>query len=163
MSGRALTADLHAVSADDVPLSNMSSAIERAGPSVAGVAAAPYASGIACTTEEERRLGVMCIDMGAGTTTLSMFAEGRLLAVDTLAVSGQHVTFDLARTLSTPFVEAERIKTLYGTLDAAASEDQGMVAYTLAGEEEPTLYQTTKAQIHGIISTRLADLLAHVA
>ena len=104
----------------------------------------------------------MCIDMGAGTTTLSMFAERKLLAVDTVAVGGQHVTFDIARTLSTPFDEAERIKTLYGTLDGAASEDQGVVAYTLAGAEEPTLYQTTKAQIHGIVSTRVADLLAHI-
>ena len=108
---------------------------------------AAYASGLAATTEEERRLGATCIDMGAGTTSLSMFAEGQLLSVDAVAVGGQHVTFDIARTLSTPFAEAERIKTLYGTLESVESDDQGMVAYTLAGEEEPTLYQTTKAHI----------------
>ena len=131
--------------------------------SVAGVAPAPYASGLASTTEEERRLGIVCIDMGAGATTLSVFAAGRLRLVDTVAVGGQHVTFDIARALSTPFDQAERIKTLYGTLENAASEDEGMVAYTLAGEEEPTLYQTTKARIQGIVRNRVADLLAHVA
>lgn len=162
MAGKTLVADLHAVTADDGPLNNLLYGIERAGPAVAGIAPAPYASGLASTTEQERANGVMCIDMGAGTTTLSLFADGRLVSVDTLAVGSQHVTFDIARSLSTPFDEAERIKSLCGTLDAAASDDQGMVAYTLAGEEEPTLHQTTKAHIHGIIGTRVADLLGHV-
>jgi cell division protein FtsA len=118
---------------------------------------------LTCTTEEERRSGVICVDLGAGTTTLSMFSGGRLRLVDAHATGGHHLTFDIARALSTPFDQAERIKTLYGTLDAAASEDQGMVAYTLAGEEEPTLYQTSKSRIRDIITARVADLLKRVA
>ena len=101
--------------------------------------------------------------VAAGSTTLSVFAAGRLLLVDTVAAGGQHVTFDIARALSTPFDQAERIKTLYGTVDGAASKDDGMVAYTLTGEEEPTLYQTTKARIQDIVRNRVTDLLAHVA
>ena len=162
MAGTTLAADLHTVTADDAPLRNLLHVVERAQLLTVGVAPAPHASGLASTTDEERRLGTICIDMGAGATTLSMFARGRLLSVDTVAVGGQHATFDIARTLSTPFDEAERIKTLYGTLDAAASEDQGMVAYTLAGEEEPTLNQTTKSHIHGIIGSRVTDLLSHI-
>jgi cell division protein FtsA len=163
MSGTTLAADLHAITVDDTPLRSLVNVIERAGFILAGVAPAPYASGLASTTEEERRLGAVCIDMGAGATTLSVFAADRLRLVDTVAVGGQHVTFDIARALSTPFDQAERIKTLYGTLDNAASEDEGMVAYTLTGEEEPTLYQTTKARIQGIVRNRVADLLTHVA
>ena len=162
MAGTTLAADLHAVTAEDAPLRNLLHVVERAYLSVAGIAPAPYASGLAATTEEERRLGTICIDMGAGATTLSMFAEGQLLSVDTVAVGGQHVTFDIARTMSTPFAEAERIKTLYGTLERAAADDREMVAYTLAGEQEPALYQTTKAHIHGIIRSRISDLLAQV-
>ena len=163
MAGSALAADLHAVTADDAPLRNLLHVVERAYLSVTGVAPAPYASGLAATTEEERRLGTICIDIGAGATTLSIFAEGQLLSVDTVAVGGNHVTFDIARALSTPFEEAERIKKLYGTLEQGASDDQGTVAYTLAGEEEPCLYQTTKAHIHGIVASRVSDLLGHVA
>ena len=133
MTGTTLAADLHAITVDDAPLRSLVNVIERAGFIPAGVAPAPYASGLASTTEEERRLGVVCIDMGAGATTLSVFAAGRLRLVDTVAVGGQHVTFDIARALSTPFDQAEQIKTLYGTLENAASEDEGMVAYTLPG------------------------------
>ncbi len=163
MTGTTLAADLHAITVDDAPLRSLVNVIERAGFIPAGVAPAPYASGLGSTTEEERRLGAVCIDMGAGATTLSLFAGGRLRLVDTVAVGGQHVTFDIARALSTPFDQAERIKTLYGTLENAASEDEGMVAYTLTGEEEPTLYQTTKARIQAIVRNRVADLLTHVA
>ena len=163
MTGTTLAADLHAITVDDAPLRSLVNVIERAGFIPAGVAPAPYASGLASTTEEERRLGVVCIDMGAGATTLSVFAADRLRLVDTVAVGGQHVTFDIARALSTPFDQAERIKTLYGTVDGAASEDDGMVAYTLTGEEEPILYQTTKARIQDIVRNRVTDLLAHVA
>jgi cell division protein FtsA len=163
MTGTTLAADLHAITVDDAPLRSLLNVVERAGFIVAGVAPAPYASGIASTTEEERRHGTICIDMGAGATTLSVFAAGRLRLVDTVAVGGQHVTFDIARALSTPFDQAERIKTLYGTLENAASEDEGMVAYTLAGEEEPTLYHATKARIQGIVRNRVTDLLAPVA
>ena len=163
MTGTMLAADLHAITVDDTPLRSLLNVVERAGFTVAGVAPAPYASGLASTTEEERRLGTVCIDMGAGATTLSVFAADRLRLVDTVAVGGQHVTFDIARALSTPFDQAERIKTLYGTLDNAASEDEGMVAYTLAGEEEPILYQATKARIQSIVRNRVSDLLAHVA
>ena len=162
MTGTTLAADLHAITVDDAPLRSLLNVVERAGFTVAGVAPAPYASGLASTTEEERRLGTVCIDMGAGATTLSVFAADRLRLVDTVAVGGQHVTFDIARALSTPFDQAERIKTLYGTLESAASED-GMVAYTLTGEEEPTLYQATKARIQGIVRNRVTDLLAHIA
>ena len=163
MSGTTLAADLHAIVVDDAPLRSLVNVVERAGFDVTGVAPAPYASGLAATTLEERRLGTVCIDLGAGATTVSMFAGGRLHMVDAVAVGGQHVTFDIARTLSTPFDQAERIKTLYGTLDGAASQDQGTTAYTLAGEEEPALHQTTKARIHGIVANRVTDLLAHVA
>jgi cell division protein FtsA len=163
MTGGILAADLHAVTVDDAPLRSLINVVERAGLTVAGLAPGPYASGLASTTEEERRAGTICIDMGAGATALSMFREGHLVGVDTVAVGGQHLTFDIARALSTPFDQAERIKTLYGTLDAAASDDQGMVAYTLAGEEEPNLYQTTKARIHALVASRVTDLLTHVA
>jgi len=163
MAADTLATDLHAVTADEAPLRNLLHVVERAYLSAAGLAPAAYASGLASTTEDERQLGTTCIDLGAGTTSLSMFAEGQLVWVDTLAVGGQHVTFDIARTLSTSFAEAERIKTLYGTLETVESDEQGMVAYTLAGEEEPTLYQTTKAHVRGIIGSRMSDLLAHVA
>ena len=74
MAGTTLAADLHAITVDDAPLRSLINVSSGPVSSLAGVAPAPYASGLASTTEEERRLGTVCIDMGAGATTLSVFA-----------------------------------------------------------------------------------------
>jgi cell division protein FtsA len=162
LAGSLLAADFHAVTVEDAPLRNLLQVVERALLEPAWVAPAPYASGLAASTEEERRIGVACIDMGAGGTTLSMFADGHLLFVDTVAVGGHHVTFDIARTLSTPFNEAERIKTLHGSVEDGAAEDEEMFSYTVTGDHDPALHETTKADLNGIIAGRMSDLLAQV-
>jgi cell division protein FtsA len=159
MAGNLLAADFHAVTVEDAPLRNLLTVVERTFLSPAGIVPAPHASGLAATTDEERRLGVTCIDMGAGSTTIAMFADGHLLSVDAVAVGGHHVTFDIARTLSTPFTEAERIKTLHGSLDEGASEDDEMFSYAVSGGEDVPLHETTKADLNGIVAARMSDLL----
>ena len=79
--------------------------------------------------------------------------------MDAIPVGGNHITFDIARALATPVPEAERIKTLYGTLLRAQSDIHDIVSYPLAGEEEPTLHQTSKAEVHDIICPRVASTL----
>ena len=162
MAGSVLAADFHAVTVEDAPLRNLLHVVERAMLTPAGIVPAPHASGLAATTEEERHLGVTCIDLGAGSTTWSMFADGHLLAVDAVAVGGHHVTFDIARTLGTPFAEAERIKTLHGYVGEGAAEDEELFSYAVSGKGEPVLHETTKADLNGIIATRMSDLLTQV-
>ncbi|HEY1246999.1 MAG TPA: cell division protein FtsA [Hyphomicrobiaceae bacterium] len=162
MAGTLLAADFHAVTVEDAPLRNLLQVVERSFLTPAGIVPAPHASGLAATTEEERRLGVTCIDLGAGSTTWSMFADGHLLSVDSVAVGGHHVTFDIARSLATPFAEAERIKTLHGSLEEGASEDEELFSYAVSGRGEPVLHETTKADLNGIIAGRVSDLIAQV-
>ena len=161
MAGNQLAADFHAVAVEDAPLRNMLHVVERGLLSPAGIAPAPYASGLAATTEEERRSGIACIDVGAGATTLSMFADGHLISVGTVAAGGHHVTFDIARSLSTPFAEAERIKMLHGSLEDGAAQDETMFSYAVSGANQP-LHETTKADLNGIIANRMSDLLGQV-
>jgi cell division protein FtsA len=102
------------------------------------------------------------IDMGAGATGLAMLADDHLIAIDSVALGGQHITFDLARTLSAPFAEAERLKTLHGSVQAEAAEDHDIVSYALSGGPEPALEEAAKADINQIVATRMTDLLGRV-
>ena len=77
---------------------------------------AGYASGIACLTSEERDLGSVIIDMGGGTTSIAIFMDGKLVYVDTITFGGHHVTTDIARVLSTPVSDAERLKAIDGSV-----------------------------------------------
>jgi cell division protein FtsA len=133
-----------------------------AGAHVRALIATPYASALATTTEEERRLGVTCIDIGGGTATAAAFADGHFVHAATVPVGGHHITMDIAQALQTPLAEAERIKTLYGTLVVAQSDEYETFPYALAGEEEGARGQATKAQLAGVIRPRVAGILGMV-
>ncbi len=77
MAAREIALDLHAVSADEAPLHNLLMVVNRCYLEPASCVPAPLASALAATSEDERRLGVTAIDIGAGTTSLAMFAEDR--------------------------------------------------------------------------------------
>ena len=76
------------------------------------------ASGLACLSAEERDLGSVIVDMGGGTTSIAIFMEGKLVYVDTIKIGGNRVTTDIARILSTPLADAERLKAIDGSVYA---------------------------------------------
>ena len=136
LAGRTLGADLHAVTADEAPLRNLLHVVERAYLSASGLVPAPYASALAATTEEERQLGVVCLDIGAGTTTLATVRRRASAGAPTWCRSAATTSPSTSRSaLSAPAYEAERIKTDYGTLARADGDDHEVIAYALAGEE----------------------------
>lgn len=163
MACAALEAEFHAVTADDAPLRNLLLLVERCYLTTAEVTPSPLASALAVLAPDERLRGVTCIDMGAGTTSLAAFAEGNLVVTDVIPVGGQHITFDIARALATPLEEAERIKTLYGTLVVAGSDEQEAISYRTTGGEEPCQYHVTRAQLRHIVHTRVEALLALIS
>ncbi len=159
LAANKLTVDLHTVSADDAPVRNLVGLIDRCYLGVAGLVVSPYASALAATTAEERRLGVAVIDIGGGVTSVGLFADGRFIHSDTLPIGGHHMTFDIARGLRTPLAEAERIKALYGTLSTAPSDGREAFSFPLTGEEQGVLSQTTKAALSEILRPRMASLV----
>lgn len=162
LSARRISAGLHAVTADEAPLRNLLVLIDRSYGSCEGLVASPYASALGATTPEERQFGVTCIDFGAGTTSLALFADGRFTGVDVIPVGSQHITYDIAKALQTPLAEAERIKTLYGTLLNAQSDEHESFSYPIAGEEDDGSYETTKARLADIIRPRVHQILGLV-
>jgi cell division protein FtsA len=162
MAASRLAADLHTVAADEAPVRNLMLVVERCYLNVRALIATPYASALAATSEDERRLGVTCIDIGGGTATVAAFYDGHFIHAATIPVGGHHITLDIAQALQTPLAEAERIKTLYGTMVVAQSDEYETFSYALAGEEEGTRGQATKAQLAGIIRPRVAGILGMV-
>ena len=163
LSGRQLSLQLHAVTADDAPLRNLVLLVERCHLAVGGLVPAGLASGLAVTTEEERRLGTMVVEMGAGLTSFAAFADGRLVHIDSVPIGGNHVTYDIARELVTTVQEAERIKTLYGTLVKAASNDGEVFAYPVVGDDEGAMHQASKALIREVVKPRIDGLVDLIA
>jgi cell division protein FtsA len=162
MAGSKLAADLHAVTVKEAPLQNLLQVVERAYLTVSSLAPSPLASGLASTTEEERHLGVVAIDIGAGTTTIAMFAQGHLLWTDVVPGGGGNITTDIARTLAVPVPQAERIKRECGTLAKTASGDDEATLGAQAGSL-PVCHRTAIGEVRDVVRGRLLVHLRHVA
>jgi cell division protein FtsA len=162
MAGQSLSANLHAVTADDAPLRNLLLLAERCYLTPVRLVPTSLASALAATTEDERRLGVTLVDIGAGVTTIAVFADDHYLYTDTLAYGGGHMTFDIAKSLATPLAEAERIKAVYGTMVTAASDQREVFSYSLAGEPDGVRLASNKARLREILRPRVEALLIHV-
>ncbi len=158
MVGQELGVDMHVVSADVAPLRNLENCINRSHLSVAGMVAAPYASGLAALVDDEARMGCACIDMGGGTTTVSIFLNGRLVFADAVAVGGNHVTMDLARCLMTPIADAERLKVLHGKATQTQLDENEIVTVPpIAGDPHAMPHQVSVAQVSQIIRPRIEE------
>src|SRR5262249_25155686 len=134
--GRGVGVDMNVVTADIAAVRNLMLTVERALLSVEAMAASPYVAGLAVLADDEADHGAAVIDMGAGTTTLAVFSSGRFIHADGFALGGFHVTMDLARGLSTSIYDAERIKTLYGSVLAGGLGERDMITVpTRRGDE----------------------------
>ena len=136
MYGDELGVDMHVVTAEKAPLKNIELCVNRAHLTVEAMVATPYASGLAALVDDEIEMGCAAIDMGGGTTTISVFAEGKFVFSDAIALGGYHVTSDLARGLSTRFEDAERLKVVHGSAIKASPDDREAVSVPSMGDDE---------------------------
>ena len=160
MLGETLGVDMHVVTADEAPLSNLELAINRCHLEIETVVATPYASGLAVLVDDEAELGAACVDMGGGTTTISVFHEGEFAHADAVAVGGQHVTLDIARGLSTNLADAERIKARHGSALQSPSDDKDILTIPPVGEDERDHPNTvSRSALTRIIRPRVEETL----
>ncbi|MGH6988892.1 MAG: cell division protein FtsA [Stellaceae bacterium] len=158
MSGMRLAVNMHAVTADSAALRNLVACLGRCHLDVEAFVASPYAAGLSALVEDETKIGVTLVDMGGGTTTISVFYDGNLVFADSIPIGGGHVTNDIVRGLSTPFTHAERMKTLHGSCIGTTSDERETIAVPQIGEEDDTQSnRVPKSYLVGIIAPRLEE------
>jgi cell division protein FtsA len=163
MLGRRFGIDMHVMTADIAVARNLMLAIERCHLDVEAMAASPYAAGLSVLADDEADLGAALIDMGAGTTTIAVFSGGRVVHADGFAVGGHHVTFDLARGLNARVADAERIKTLYGSVLTGGSDERDMITIPPVDHDDREAPQfVSRANLVRIIKPRVEEILEMV-
>src|SRR5690625_6645228 len=112
----------------------------------------PYASAMSALVEDEQRNGAICIDMGGGGTSFSVFLRDRLICVEQIRFGGHHVTGDIAAGLLMSQATAERIKTFHGGVVAPGAGDREMIDAPRIGEEDLTeRRQISRGMLIGVI------------
>jgi len=158
MYGQRLGVNVHLVTAASGPIRNLLATIARCHLDVEAMMVAPYASALASLVDDEIQLGVTLIDMGGGTTTVAVFFDGELVHAGCVPVGGVHVTNDIARGLSTPLAQAERMKTLYGNAIPSPADDREMITVPLIGDDGGVeSQQVPRSMLVGIIRPRIEE------
>ncbi|MCC2110983.1 MAG: cell division protein FtsA, partial [Hyphomicrobiales bacterium] len=160
MLGDRLGVDMHVLTADAAPLANLELCINRCHLQVEAMVATPYASGLSTLVDDEAELGVACVDMGGGTTTVAVFMDGQFVHADAIALGGHHVTTDIARGLSTRLADAERIKTLYGSALPSAADERDILTVPPVGEDDRDVpNHVPRTTLTRIIRPRIEEIL----
>ena len=160
MTGELLEMDIHLVSGDIRSLKNSAACVERSHLDVVCLCNSAYASGLSCLVEDEMDLGCVLIDMGAGSTTFSMFQNGTMIYSGSIPIGGWHVTNDIAKGLTCSFAHAERIKTLYGSAMMMRHDDAELIDVPQIGDlDNSEVNHIPRSLLIGIIQPRLEEIL----
>lgn len=163
MYGQRLGVNLHVITAPSGAVRNLMTCVSRCHLQVAAKAVTPYAAALGCLVEDEASLGVTLIDMGGGTTSVAVFFDSELVHTDSIAVGGLHVTRDIARGLSTPMLQAERIKTLFGSCLPSPSDDRQLIDVPPMTEDGASeVGQVPRSLIVNIVRPRLEEIFEMV-
>ncbi|MEO1561791.1 MAG: cell division protein FtsA [Pseudomonadota bacterium] len=161
--GNRLSVDMHLLSVRTSMLQNLIACVKRCDLELAGVISAPYASGISALVEDEQELGAACVDLGAGTTSLSIFYKKHMIYADSSPLSGNLVTSDVSQCLQIPMQVAERIKTLHGGVVATGVDDRDMIDIGAdTGDWHHDRREISRADLIGIMRPRLEEIFEDV-
>ena len=114
MAGVRLEAEVFLVTCAITASANIRKAVNRAGYRVQELVLEPLAGARAVLTEDEKEVGVAMVEIGASTTDLALYYEGKVQHVAILPFGGNTLTADLVRGLSVPYAEAQKAKEHYG-------------------------------------------------
>ena len=160
-----LGVDIHVVAADASPVRNLDLCVRSAMLEVKSIVAAPIATGMACLSDEERELGVALVELGAGTTNVSLFAGGMLVGLETIPIGAADITDAIASAFGTRRSQAERMKTFYGSATTSPRDNHDMIDVApMAGDDdgsEPS--RITRAQLITVIRQQLEQWMGEIA
>lgn len=131
---------------------------QRLGYEVAEILVAPIAEAKVCLTKQELMLGCAYINIGAGTTSISLY-EGRVLkALYVLPLGGDNVTRDLTK-LKLLEGDAEQLKLRHGSMDIDIDPKQSITAPNINGNGVKTL---SLNEVNRYIHARMLEITSNV-
>jgi cell division protein FtsA len=164
MSGVRLEAKVHIVTGAVSAAQNIVKCVRRCGLEVDDIILEQLASSMAVLTEDEKELGVCMVDIGGGTTDISVFTEGAIRHTAVIPIAGDQVTNDIAVALRTPTANAEEIKKKYGCALTQLATSEESIEVPSVGDRPPrslarqTLAEVIEPRIEELYGLILAEL-----
>jgi cell division protein FtsA len=160
MSGIRLEAKVHIVTGAQSAAENIIKCVHRCGLEVEHLMLNPMASNLAVLTNDERELGVVLVDIGAGTTDVAVFTGGAIRHTAVIPIAGDLITSDIAMALRTPTKDAEDIKVESGCAKQLLTDPESEVEVPGLGDRGPR--RLSKQALAGVIEPRVEEIFSLV-
>ncbi|MEH7333386.1 cell division protein FtsA [Neobacillus drentensis] len=156
MIGVRLEMDGTLITGSNSVLANTIRCVERAGLSFSDIILQPLAAGEYALSKDEKNLGVALIDLGGGSTNISVFQDGFITATGVIPVGGDHITKDLSVGLRTSTEDAEKIKMKHGHAFYDEASEDVVFSVPIIGSDQHQ--QFNQLEISEIIEARMEEI-----
>ena len=160
MSGIRLEAKVHIVTGAQSAAENIIKCVRRCGLEVEQLMLNPLAASLAVLTEDERELGVACVDIGAGSTDVAIFTNGAIRHTAVIPIAGDLITSDIAMALRTPTKDAEDIKVESGYAKQLLADPEQQIEVPGLGDRGPRMLSIQA--LAGVIEPRVEEIFSLV-
>ncbi len=160
IAGRRIDAVFNMILASENYEKNLCKAIEKAGFELAAPYVNPYVQGAACLSADEKEAGVVLLDLGAGTTGISLYYENKLRLALELPFGGNVISNDIKEGCNIIPRHAEMVKINCGFAMSDLAPDN-KVAQIPEVEGWPGKEISFKS-LAGIIQARLEEIMEWV-
>lgn len=158
MCGVRLETQVHIVTGAVTSAQNIYRSVDKAGLKVIDLVLEPLASCYAVLEKDEKELGVALIDMGGGTTDISIYFDESIRHTAVVGLGGKNVTSDIAIGISTPIERAEEIKKQFGCAYSSLVKGNEYLSVPGVGGREQR--EVSRAVLSSIIEPRLEEILS---
>ena len=160
MSGIRLETKVHIVTGAQTAAENVIKCVRRCGLEVDAVVLHPLASSHAVLTEDEKELGVVLVDVGAGVTDVAIYTGGSIRHTAIIPIAGELITSDIAMALRTPTKDAEDIKIEHGVAKQLRAGVDERLEVPGLGDRGPRML--SRQALAGVIEPRVEEIFSLV-
>jgi cell division protein FtsA len=160
MSGIRLEANFHIITGQITASNNIHRCVERSGLKVANMTLEPIASSVAVLSEEEKEAGVALVDIGGGTTDITIFQDGIIRHTAVIPFGGNVITRDIKEGCTVMTQQAEKLKVRFGSAMAEEVYDNRII--TIPGLKGRPHKEISEKNLARIIQARVEEILDYV-
>lgn len=165
MSGVRLEVETHLITGSTAAVKNIFKCVSEVGITPNCLVFSGLASSYSVLSDTDKELGVILVDIGGGTTSITAYIESAIAFSSVLPIGGRNVTNDIAAGLRVSLDSAEKIKVSLSSDGKAKKSDNGedVINLGVLGIEEEEKKVSKKTLVDGIIKPRMNEIFAMVA
>ena len=160
MSGVRLEANFHIITGQISASNNIHRCVERTTMKVESMTLEPIASAVAVLSEEEKEAGIALVDIGGGTTDITIFQEGIIRHTAVIPFGGNVITSDIKEGCTVMQHQAEALKVKFGAALSEEVYDNRII--TIPGIKGRDYKEISEKNLARIIQARMEEIFDYV-